>query len=85
MPKPDATKSHGKEHRLQSAKMSGALSTKTLQNVQDIESTLVSKAVESGLAPHKPWITKCSQLYTLSQVYNGLFVVFMLIDMCSVA
>ncbi|XP_059166583.1 dynein axonemal heavy chain 8-like [Physella acuta] len=45
-----------------------------MKQATDLEPALEKAAVESGLVPHKPWITKCNQLYTLSQVYNGVIV-----------
>ena len=37
----------------------------------DIEAALESKAKEKGLVPHKPWLSKCNQLYNLSSVHHG--------------
>lgn len=37
----------------------------------DIESALDNKAMDAGLIAHKPWINKCTQLYSLSQAYPG--------------
>lgn len=59
-----------------SAKGRNASSAKQAQSLQvkqatDLEPALEKAAMESGLVPHKPWITKSNQLYTLSQVYNG--------------
>lgn len=70
LPKPDmqTRKSSEKEHN----KSSGNTSSKTLNKETDFEFALVNKALELKLIPHKPWITKCLQLYILSQVYAGL-------------
>lgn len=38
----------------------------------DIDQALEQKATDSGLVPHKAWLNKCLQLFTVSQVHNGL-------------
>ncbi|XP_067674368.1 uncharacterized protein [Haliotis asinina] len=40
----------------------------------DIEAALESKAMDAGLIAHKPWLNKCTQLYSLSQAYPGIIV-----------
>ena len=37
----------------------------------DIDQALENKAKERGLIPHKPWLSKCNQLYNLSSVHHG--------------
>lgn len=39
----------------------------------DIEIAIESQSAERGLVPHKPWIDKCVQLYTVSTVCQGKF------------
>ncbi|BFZ10052.1 hypothetical protein BsWGS_13093 [Bradybaena similaris] len=72
LPKPEmqTRKSSEKERN----KSSGNTSSKTLDKETDFECALVNKALESKLIPHKPWITKCLQLYILSQVYAGIII-----------
>ncbi|GFN75495.1 dynein beta chain, ciliary [Plakobranchus ocellatus] len=75
LPNPDAGgKSSAKGRGLPSAKMRGVPSAKPARNIIDIEPALEGKATEAGLVAHKPWIAKCQQLYTLSQIYNGVIV-----------
>ncbi|XP_052089132.1 uncharacterized protein LOC127725852 isoform X10 [Mytilus californianus] len=40
----------------------------------DIELALKHKAVDKGLSAHDPWISRCKQLYEISQVYHGVIV-----------
>ncbi|XP_060567478.1 dynein axonemal heavy chain 5-like [Ruditapes philippinarum] len=40
----------------------------------DIDQALENKAKERGLIPHKPWLSKCNQLYNLSSIHHGLIV-----------
>ena len=37
----------------------------------DLDMALDAKAKEKGLVPHKPWLTKCNQLYNLASVHHG--------------
>ncbi|XP_035829673.1 dynein heavy chain 5, axonemal isoform X2 [Aplysia californica] len=76
LPNPDGTggKLSAKGRGANSAKARPLVSARVPRNTVDIEPALESKAVEAGLVAHKPWITKCNQLYTLSQVYNGVIV-----------
>ena len=37
----------------------------------DLELALDTKAKEKGLVAHKPWLTKCNQLYNLASVHYG--------------
>lgn len=39
----------------------------------DIELALKHKAVDKGLSAHDPWISRCKQLYEISQVYHGRY------------
>ena len=39
--------------------------------VQDFESVLLTNTKEKGFVPHRPWITKIHQLWTLSKVHRG--------------
>ncbi|CAG5121563.1 unnamed protein product, partial [Candidula unifasciata] len=73
LPKPEthARKSPEKECT-KSCGTAGSL--KTQEKETDFEHALVNKALESKLIPHKAWITKCLQLYTLSQVYAGVII-----------
>ena len=73
LPNPDGGgKSSARGRGLPSAKMRGVPSAKATRNIIDIEPALEGKAMEAGLVAHKPWIAKCQQLYTLSQIYNGM-------------
>ena len=40
----------------------------------DLELALDTKAKEKGLVAHKPWLTKCNQLYNLASVHYGVIV-----------
>lgn len=42
--------------------------------VQDFESVLLTNTKEKGFVPHRPWITKIHQLWTLSKVHRGIIV-----------
>lgn len=37
----------------------------------DVEAAIEAQSTERGLVPHKPWIDKCTQLYTVSTVCRG--------------
>ncbi|XP_053397319.1 dynein axonemal heavy chain 5-like isoform X6 [Mercenaria mercenaria] len=50
----------------------GAISART--RGFDIDQALEAKAKERGLIPHKPWLSKCNQLYNLSSIHHGLIV-----------
>lgn len=47
----------------------GAISART--RGFDIDLALETKAKDRGLIPHKPWLSKCNQLYNLSSVHHG--------------
>ncbi|CAL1527205.1 unnamed protein product [Lymnaea stagnalis] len=67
-------KSSAKARQVGSAKVAARSSPKLDATLSDLEPALVKKSVEAGLVAHKPWINKCSQLYMLSQIYNGIIV-----------
>ncbi|OWF37572.1 Dynein heavy chain 5, axonemal [Mizuhopecten yessoensis] len=50
--------------QIQSAKSRGA----------DIDVSLKHKVADKGLVAHDPWMTKCKQLFNISQVHNGVIV-----------
>ncbi|KAL4232681.1 hypothetical protein ACF0H5_007369 [Mactra antiquata] len=50
----------------------GAISART--RGFDIDLALETKAKDRGLIPHKPWLSKCNQLYNLASVHHGLIV-----------
>lgn len=37
----------------------------------DVELAIETQSADRGLVPHKPWIDKCLQLYTVSTVCQG--------------
>ncbi|KAK3577475.1 hypothetical protein CHS0354_032326 [Potamilus streckersoni] len=40
----------------------------------DLEASLETQAAEKNLIPHKPWINKCMQLFSMSQVHHGIII-----------
>jgi hypothetical protein len=43
-----------------------------LSRSYDVETALEKTASEYGLIPHKAWRDKCMQLYSISQVHQGM-------------
>ena len=43
-------------------------------HTHDLELAVETKAAEMGLVAHKPWLDKCMQLYSVSQVFQGIIV-----------
>ena len=37
----------------------------------DVEAAIEAQSAERGMVAHKPWIDKCTQLYTVSTVCKG--------------